>query len=218
MKWWKEAPEYHNDIVDSVKHYYPDLNVSYDEDQILVTGVWHVYGKEKHVVDYEIEIIIDRNYPESVPTVFEVGGDIKRCADNHINGDGSCCLEVPPRRHEVWPIGASFKLFLDVMVHNHFYFQACKKLGIQQKEWSHETEGIFEYYGEKLDVKPSDKKKIIDLLEFSLKWSTYKAGKKCPCGSKKWYSTCHHQQLSEMEKVIPRIERKRNLALLKLSA
>lgn len=48
-------------------------------------------GKLWH--NYEIEIYYKDRYPFIFPTVFEVGGDIRRIADWHINADGSCCLD-----------------------------------------------------------------------------------------------------------------------------
>ena len=219
MPWWKDNPESLDDVKKSIQDY-PDLNVSFEDDLCIVSGLWRVYGKEKHIVDYEIRIELSGNYPEDLPEVFETSKRIPRDADFHINGNGTCCLEVPPKRYEVWPPGESFKVFLDVLIHNFFHYQACKKLGVPYKygEWSHEGEGIYEYYGKKFDIDVSEKKKINDLLAFSLILKIQRQGKKCPCGSGKWFVGCHQKKIDELLKIVPHKERFNNLKCLTYGA
>ena len=213
MIWWKEKPHLLEDVKNVLTNHYPDLILSTKEDECIISGVWHVWGKEKHITDFMIEIKLIGDYPNDLPVVFETNHAIPRSQEFHTHSDGSCCLEVSPRRYEIWPPGTSFKVFLDVLVHNFFFFQACKKLNIAYPygEWGHEDNGLYEYYGERLDVSPQERKKIISLLRFSLLPSLWRIGKKCPCGSGKWYKKCHEESLELISNIVPKKERQKNL-------
>ena len=61
--------------------------------------------------DYELDIQVPASFPDSPPIVYEVGGQIPRTPDFHVNGDNTLCLGSPlamRRALKRWPDMSEF--------------------------------------------------------------------------------------------------------------
>ena len=157
---------------------------------------------EGPITQYDIAIILAPTYPYQEPKVFEVGNRISRCADNHINFDGSCCLTV----WEHWLITTddnSFVSFLKGPLYEYFISQLWFE---RTGEWPfgerpHGEAGLVEAYADALDI-PNNKKDVTYYLKLlSLDWP--KGHWLCPCGSGKRLRYCHRDEIIALHNRIP---------------
>ena len=91
-----------------------------------VAGTFPVRSPDGIELDrYRVRIELPLDYPNDLPLVFETAGRVPRKADRHVCEDtGAACLLVPDNRPWVFPVGASFRQFLDVPVHDFFLSQS----------------------------------------------------------------------------------------------
>lgn len=213
--WWKESPQeferFKSDLLE-----FKSLKYDVLETKIVVTGLWSVYGETRFIRDYQIRIELPDDFPDSPPKVFEVEGEIPRDPDFHINiKDGnSACLFSRPERYEKCPPGTGIKKFLNGPVKEFFFSQAYYALEKRWPfdEWSHENEGIIEYYAKCLNT--GDIRIIESLLYLALEPRFYRQWK-CPCGSNIRLIKCHKQQVESLKSILPKDEIKYGLALAK---
>lgn len=171
---------------------YPLLKFFPSASPPYIEGNWEVSFSGVLLETYGIKIVFPKDYPTSIPLVFELTNKIPRKADRHLNSpDWNACLFVADARWEIWPIGASFIDFLKVPVHNFFlwqaYFDEYKEAPAHLGERSHRDEGVVEYYYEKLDV--VDPVVVLRLLLGTK--SIIGKNEPCPCSSKKSFKDCH---------------------------
>lgn len=191
---------YLEDIEQSLKQY-PDLSLVINEKEIRIEGKWLIEQDGIVLQTYDIQISIPEAYPICVPIVYETGGKIPKKMDRHINPlTGDACLFVEDERWEIWPIGASFKVFLDVPIRNFFLYQAYFEVmgHFPQGERSHGIAGKIEYLLEKLHLATEDK--ILDIFKASE--NSIKVNSLCPCGKMKKFKYCHGPIVHLMKKNI----------------
>lgn len=182
--------DYIADIRSSIAAY-PTLRLS-TEKSLEITGEWHVEHDGEVLETYSIRISFDDNYPHSLPKVYETSGKIKPSPDTHFNSpDWHACLFVSHQRWQVWPVGSSFKRFLEIPVHNFFLGQAhyaAYGYWPNHRERGHGNKGIVEYYQELFDCeKPAT---ILSLLSIEVP-DVIPRQRKCPCNKRKRLRNCH---------------------------
>jgi len=154
---------------------------------------------------FEIDFTYPNNYPESLPTVFENGGRIKRESDNHINCNGSICYGVPAiiaaRRPDLKP-----SAFISEILHDYFlgYLHFLEFGFWPFGEVGHGYAGAIDYMAEllKCAAKPNKVKALLFLLQ--LKHRRDRWG--CSCGSGKRLGRCCRQALNRAALHITRRE------------
>lgn len=151
--------------------------------------------------EYDIRITFPPDYPYSLPKVYETSNKISHEPDMHFNPpDWHACLFVSHQRWEIWPVGSSFKRFLEIPVHNFFLGQAhFAAIGYwpDRRERGHGNSGIVEYYQEKFEHE-----KIEVVYEFlqSTRHQFIPRQKRCPCGSGLRMRECHGTKIAELRK------------------
>ncbi|SNR68978.1 SEC-C metal-binding domain-containing protein [Desulfurobacterium atlanticum] len=159
---------------------------------------------------FEVEIEFNRNFPRSVPVVKEIGGDIPRDMDRHIDKEGRCCLTIPSIITEELMRVPSILNFMEKFVEpffaNRLYYE---KTGMWLSgEYSHGKRGILDFLTERLFIK---RKIAAKLLEFGCKFrkKSYLINwnKPCPCGSGKVLKKCHKKEILEIIKLVKLTER-----------
>lgn len=204
MQWWKENPNLYEKFLGEIKEF-PFLNVSIEDDFVIIRGQWPVYGKETLITEYSIKIEIPESYPKEVPKVYELEEEIPREPDHHMNEDGTACLFSPPERWEKWPLGSGINTLLSGPIKEYFFSQAYHKRTNKWPfgEWAHGDAGVIEYYFDRL------KMRSLNSLKGFIKLSPYNHPTrqwKCPCGSKKRYIKCHWVLMEPLVKSLPRKE------------
>lgn len=205
LMWWcndnTEFERFKSEISD-----FDFFNYWIENDRVIIEGCWPVYGKTSHIRNYKIRIVMPDDFPNTPPTVFEVGEEIPKSPEYHFNiSDNSACLFARPERFKVWPPGAGIKDFINGPVRAFFFSQAFK--GLTGKwpfgEWSHGNDGIVEFYAHSLDV--TSLIVIKEMLELALEHKIFRQWK-CPCGSGKRVISCHEEKISTLSKILPYFE------------
>ncbi|GEM_PF-1103677 len=188
---------YLEDIEKSLKQY-SGLNLIVEGNEVSLKGQWSLEQDGIVLQTYDILISIPEDYPVCVPIVYETGGKIPRKMDRHINpSSGDACLFVEDERWEIWPIGASFKEFLDVPLRNFFIYQAYFEVmgHFPQGERSHGIIGKIEYFLEKFNLDSEDT--VLNILMTAESPSTQNL--LCPCGKSRKLKYCHGPVVHRMK-------------------
>lgn len=180
---------------------YPTLQLQEDNGEWYIRGPCPVVADEGVIDRFFVEIGIPRDYPQSIPTVRELGGRIPHNADHHVSPGGLLCPLLPDERWRYWPQGADIGAFLKGPLNDYFlgllYFKkhAVWPFG----ERAHGRAGIVEYYSEELGT--SDLSVIRRCLEYLSKPQP-KGHWPCFCGSGKRMRHCHFEKMIELRSKI----------------
>lgn len=159
-------------------------------------------------IDYNLEIIVSDDYPNTPPVIFETSNKIEKSPDNHINYDGSICLGSSLRLKLVLKKNSSLILFFNQCILP-YLFAVTIKLKENKPfifgELAHGKIGLYQDFQELFNLNGILK------INSMLKLLTYKKreGNKqlCPCGCKKRISSCQYfKTVQRMRKLITRKE------------
>lgn len=196
--WWKENQELLKKERYLILEFFPELSFSEVDNTIFVHGELYI---DAIMDSYEIEINIPDNYPKSIPILREIGGEIPRHLDRHINQNGTCCVCVKPAERIHWPIGSSIIDFIKNLVIpfllNQYHYDACGRW--IAGDYSHGDRGVLEFYAEQLQV--NNPLKVLKILK-EVKKAIINQSKKCPCLSGKTIKKCHLKNISSLKKII----------------
>ncbi len=195
-QWWKANSSFFEEERQNILDKYPSLTYIVQKNKVKLIG--ELYLSEIND-SYSIEIEFPDNYPNKLPTVKEVDGDIKKDLDMHVSFDGSCCLCLPHLEKQYFPSGSNIIVFLENLVKPFFANQAYFKLTGKwiTGEYSHGLKGIFEFYS---DIFISDDIKIIKKLLYISVQAVPNYNKKCPCGNNKSIKKCHLSKIVQLKK------------------
>ena len=189
--WLKARPELVEDVRKSLDGPFHNLHLFIVDGVAEVRGSFPVVSADGRVLDrYSVRIRFPDRYPDEMPVVEEVGGRVPRTADRHVFTDsGACCVLLEEARWEAFPVGASFRTFLEGPLQAYFLGQSLVERGEEWPfgEWSHGGLGIAEYYSEVLDTKDLRKiRSFVDLLSLA----DAKGHHICYCGSGRRLRDC----------------------------
>lgn len=146
---------------------------------------------------YKISTIINHNFPETLPYVFE-DSKLIPSGFNHFMLNGSLCLGVEADIRERLASCPTILYFFQELVNQFFYsvryyeFYHCFPFG----EWAHGLDGIIDFYKRKFNVQTElEVKKLLNALENT---KSIQKNAECPCGSGMRFFECHGSQLLEM--------------------
>lgn len=206
------------EVEQTLQTHYPSLHIKIEYHLILVWGIFPVRLQNKVLERFEIEIVIDREYPQSVPRIWEVGCKITRDSDHHVYPDGNLCLFYPDARAWYWAYDANFLDFLSGPVNDYFLGQIYFR---QEGKWPfgemrHGVDGAYDFYTEKLGTKN------IDEVLLALKYlspeklrNRPKGHWPCYCGSGKKMRDCHFETITELHQKIAPVVVQNSLNLLR---
>ncbi len=91
-----------NERIDKLLEKQPLMHIvpTSQKDEIRIVGWFKInkrysdYGEVNR--DFKIRILVSKDKLKDLPKVVEIGGEIPRVSDNHINSDGSLCLGTIP--------------------------------------------------------------------------------------------------------------------------
>lgn len=215
MRWFERTPALLEDIRESLRAY-PTLRL-----ETSTTGEPEVVGGFPVVFEgvvhgsFAVKIKFPLNYPKGLPQVFEVAGRIPHIANAHVNREtGEACLFVPDERWRVWPIGSSFRQFLDGPIRTWFLGQIEVAAGRPWPfgEWAHGHEGLAQYYEGIFCTESLDR--AIAFTE-CLVPKKIKGHVPCPCGSGERLARCHWALVKRYRSRIGREQAAHSLESLK---
>ena len=140
--------------------------------------------------DYELDIQFPDCFPENPPIVYEVGGQIPRTSDFHVNGDNTLCLGSPlavRRALSRWP---NVREFMARTLRPYLY-AVTVKLDTGRDfvfgELRHGTAGQLQDLADDLRL-PEDR--VINAIDLMLMPSAEANAQPCICGCGGIVSTC----------------------------
>ncbi|CZH17727.1 Uncharacterised protein [Legionella pneumophila] len=196
MAWWKDNPLLFNDFKRELESF-PFLAISMENEKIILSGNWPVYGEKKLITVYKIKIIIPDDFPNSTPKVYEADHAIEKIADRHFNpNDGTACLFIVTEQEDHWPLGSNISLFLNKPVKEFFFSQAYYDLTNEWPfgSWSHGDKGLIEYCLDYLELK--SKHQLIKHFQYLELKKPRKI--KCPCGNGQPFKFCHFNKFKSL--------------------
>jgi len=213
--WLKARPDLVEDVQKSLDGAFCNLHLFIVGNRAEIRGSFPVLGADGLVLDrYSLRITFPDEYPEALPEVQEVAGRIPRIADRHIFTDsGNCCVLLEDARWESFPVGASFRTFLELPVHNYFLGQSLveRRENWPFDDWSHGGRGIYEYYSEALHTKDFDVvRRFVGLLALA----EAKGHHECFCGSRSRLRDCCSTVVSVWRERVPAGVARRSLGWL----
>jgi hypothetical protein len=142
---------------------------------------------------FNIEIYIDKQkYPFCIPNVIENSKAIERESDWHISEEGVCCLDIDHKLEYLSKRGINIISFFQEKIYPFFANALYKKNNngtYANGEYSHNFDGIVQFYKEKLIL--TDISKIIQILESIINNKIPTRNKLCLCGKNIKIKNCH---------------------------
>lgn len=185
----------------------PFLSVAELDESFCISGNFVIVPPEGETAggaidQFEVSILITKNFPHREPVVFETAGRIPREIDRHCYSIGACCTGVWEEwlaKNEHPTIGA----FLEGPVRNFFlsqmYFEIHGRWPFGER--SHGNAGIFEACIEMLGIKNDHKLVLRYLRVLAGTWP--KGHWQCPCGSQRQIRHCHRNELMALHAKVP---------------
>jgi len=183
-------------IADVLKKY-PDFEVKESEASYTLSGKFIMNAEYNNIPlydEYEIEIVVDANFPDEVPAVRYLGNDIPT-AFEHFYSNGTLCLGASCELYDFLEEKKSLCSFIDEIVMSYFYAVSYyRRYGIvPYGERSHGIKGIEEAYMERYEV--TDQNVLIQLMLYLADVYRYRGHKECPCGSGMKFRDCHGKKI-----------------------
>jgi len=150
--------------------------------------------------DYDIEIEIPDDYPQSPPTVKEVGNKIPKHQDFHVYvRDGTLCLGAPLAVKRTFAMQRNLLWFVEKQVVPLLFGISYKAKYGQMPfgELSHGSKGLLEHYKGLFAVE--DYSVVLEFLGM-LGAGNYDEHIMCPCGSGLKLKKCHRKILKKARK------------------
>jgi hypothetical protein len=192
--------------LDTIKTDYPNLHYRNTPNGLVLEGeiafdiTCKKVGEIIRIKDsYLIQISFPDDYPQSHPTVKEIGGKISK--NYHKTGD-DLCLGIPSEIYLKFAENPKLLYFIRGILEHYLYLHSYweKHNGKPFCERPHGGEGVLEYYSDIFGVEDNDT--IIDLLEIP-KSKAYKQSMICPCGSGMKLKKCHGKIILNIQNKVP---------------
>lgn len=203
---------------------YPQMSLApSNKDEHIVQGVLSLdimdnqYGKIKD--DFVIKIVIPGNFPEDIPTVYELEDRFPKTPDYHTYPDGSLCLGSKMSLKKRIKETPTLEGFIHSCVVPYFYAIALYLQGKNRfvfGELSHGLAGVIQDYTEVFEL--SSIEQVIRLLEILSLKSNQGNKKECPCGCERIVTKCSfHKKVVEYRSVMTRKEYEEERELISLA-
>lgn len=185
--------------IENMKRKYPFLEYVQRENDCIFVGniiLNHVYEDVRMTGNFEIELVVPRDFPLALPTVKELS-DCIDASYPHRYPNGYLCLASDLELKMHISKYQDISIFIDKYVIPYFYtYKYYKEYGIYPYgERSHGVMGNLEYLKDLFCV--DNWKQVFDIIVFIIQ-STYRGHLLCPCGSGKRIRNCHGKILKDM--------------------
>lgn len=175
---------------------YSFLFIRKNGDEYTIIG--SIFIEKDDIKDrYEIEILVPRGYPFRVPRAKEIG--LKIPQNFHHYSDGTLCLEIPLKIHEIFRQKETLLNFVDNLLipYLYAYSYSLRNGTTPFGEHAHGGEGVLEDYKRRFGI--LEDHIVLNLLKI-LAENSYRGHHLCPCGNGKKLRNCHGPCLLEMKR------------------
>lgn len=207
VPWHRRKPNLLHEVQEDVERFCDSLHVLVEGDQVTIRGSFPVRHQGEEFDRYAITVAFPPDYPDSLPTVREVGGRIPWVGDHHVYTNGVACVILPEARWWEFPPHTRFFEYLRGPLHNYFLGQTVVSSGQPWPfgEHRHGLNGIMDFYAEQLGT--TESRLIIRLLE-SVASGVCRGHLPCPCESGITTRRCHPRLIALAQKMPPWAVRK----------
>lgn len=182
----------------------PFVIASEDKASITLEGDYALFAEHDGVLlaeDYRLRIIVPHDYPNAIPSVFEISGLIPPDYE-HKYTNGALCLGVDGEIAASIASDDSLVRFLDGFVQDALYsakyFYRFGKYPFGDRR--HGESGILAYYAEIFSVDEAGASAILECLAKG----KYRGHLPCPCGSGIKSKYCHGSEMLDILQSSPR--------------
>lgn len=185
------------DAIREFQSQWPDASVKQDNGDFARIGFSYRLNAEYDdiplVEDFELEILVHKDYPNIVPKVFEVSHFIPSNYE-HLYDDQSFCLGINGELLLQLHKNTSLVAFVEGPVRSYLYSAVFHKAYGRYPfgDRPHGSQGILDFYKERFDVK--DEITAYQIMLFIAR-GKYRGHLECPCGSGIRTRNCHGDQL-----------------------
>ncbi|OGF45117.1 MAG: hypothetical protein A2536_06435 [Candidatus Firestonebacteria bacterium RIFOXYD2_FULL_39_29] len=174
---------------------YPYLFLNKDENVFRISGTIVINVAELNDA-FEIEIVIDKEYPLKPPFVRDLDSKIPK--DYHRIKGGYFCLETPYTLNQIFKQQPTLLYFVNELVIPYlFNYHMFQKTGIMPfGQRNHGITGIMDDFKNRLNA--NDDITVIKLIQMLVE-DNYRGHYDCPCGSKKRIRNCHADKLLKLK-------------------
>jgi hypothetical protein len=173
----------------------PLWQTSITDNQLVVVGDLDVIDTDGQKWEsFRIKIIIEEDYPKTIPTVFELSEKLSKDMSTHFfERDESCCLGFITGIRLTLKDDSSIISFIELIVRPFFIQQTYRLKGdesVYLKEIGHQYGGPFDYYMDYFNV--SEPSQVIEILMKTLGVGSYKfsPNEECFCKRGVKYKKC----------------------------
>jgi hypothetical protein len=175
---------------------YPQLSMLESEQEIIIEGTLEFNAEDNDIPindRYNVKMHVPKDFPKSVPTVWETDGRIPK-KFMHFLVDGSLCLGTQTEIALNLNQNPSLSFFVKNFMVNYLYAASYyEKYGTMPfGERAHGYEGVFDFYKDLLEV--DTKEKVLGILQV-ICLRKYRGHQPCPCGSGKNMRNCKHKDV-----------------------
>jgi hypothetical protein len=184
---------------------YPDFRQEVSNDLIVLKGkiafclLDSKTGKPPITDAYSVEITVFNDFPESIPTVREIAGKIKKPYE-HVSQNGVLCLGIPSELYLLLKKCPTIQGFIETIVKPTLFAHSFyRRYGYMP--WGDRPagrNGIFMRYVELF--RTLDVSGILALFRIVFE-GDYKGNSQCPCGSRKTLNECHGEAIYSLWQV-----------------
>ena len=178
---------------------YQNLCVSLSENGYILTGKIILnaeYNKIPLYDEYYLEIFIPYKFPNEMPYVKDIGGNIPKSI-NHFYDNGALCLGANCEIIDFITKNSSVTEFIDVFVINFLYIASYfdRYASFPYGERSHGVKGIEEAYLDRYNCQ--NRELLMKLLLYVSGIIQFRGHLLCPCESGKKFRACHGKKVLE---------------------
>lgn len=182
-----------------MKEKYPLLKYRESEGENVFLGelfLNHLYKDVRMTGNFEVKIIVPRDFPLALPAVFEVSEKIDKEYPHKYTNNQLCLasnLELKMYFKENSDISAFVEDYIIPYLYTYKYY---KEYGVYPYgERSHDYLGDLEYLKELLKI--NDWRQLFNIMAF-VAHSPYRGHLMCPCGSGLRLRNCHGQTIRQI--------------------
>lgn len=202
MCWYIDNAELFASFKRDIDANYPNLIVLESDKIVHIKGTLRIKD-EKNVVlgSYLIDIRVPDNFPKEMPELKEIGGEIPKNKDWHVNSNGIACLCYRDEGPLYWNDQSTIIDFINIFVEPFFRWQIKHRLDRNACDdaYSHGVDGGIEFYGNLLNTQ--DRTLIYNFVKY-LTLKEIKGHHECYCGSGKIMRKCHFELLKRYRQCI----------------
>lgn len=178
---------------------FPTLRITEDEDIYLTGTIDIIDNTGKKWDTFAIEIRPSDGFPYRFPLLFETGNKIPRIPDWHVNGDGSCCVDVEPSEILFCRNGITVLQYLKAKAIPFLSNQAYRRIEgfYASGEYPHGNAGIYKFYSNMLHIQ--NVQDVLKLLNYIIRNDRPNRTSLCFCGSRKKFRHCHRESFDKIK-------------------